>query len=50
MTAIEADPARVATAIQADLDPDPSDVQSNLDDLCSSLSLTPALDSEVLPC
>jgi hypothetical protein len=49
-TAIEGDPGRVADAIQSSLSPDPADVQSNLDDLCSSLQLAQALQDEVLAC
>jgi hypothetical protein len=37
MTAIEDNPDEVAQAIQNSLDPDPADVESNLEDLCSSL-------------
>lgn len=62
--AIEDDPQRAAQEIQEYLDPDPSDVssavdevqvavdgvQNNFDDLCSSLTLTDAMSSEILPC
>lgn len=57
MEAIEYDPARVAAAIQDSLDPDPSTVQSDLEDLrsavqsmCSDLSLAEALSSDYISC
>ena len=37
--AIESDPARVAQAVEAELDPSPSEVQDNLDRLCSAINL-----------
>jgi hypothetical protein len=50
LDAISNNPADVADAIQADLDPDPSDVQSNLEDLCSSLRLSEALSNDIISC
>jgi hypothetical protein len=48
--AIESDSSRAASAIQPGLDPDPSDVMSALESLCSDLSYAPALESEVITC
>ena len=50
LTAIEDNPDEVAQAIQASFDPDPSDVESNLEDLCSSLQLSDALSNDVVSC
>lgn len=38
--AIESDPARVAQAVQDDLDPSPATVSEELDQLCSAISLS----------
>ncbi len=48
--AIEVAPGRVATAVQGSLDPDPTDVQAQLESLCSTLQLAPALEEEVISC
>ena len=47
---IEDDPDRVTQAIQASLDPDPADVESDLETLCFDLGLTEALSDESLFC
>lgn len=56
-SAIESDPSRVAAAVQDDLDPTPSDVQGNVDqvasdlsDLCGTLSQAGALSDEFIIC
>jgi hypothetical protein len=48
--AIESDPFRAASAIQPELDPDPAEVLSALDDLCFDLTFAPALENEFLTC
>jgi hypothetical protein len=48
--AIESDPYRAATAVQSDLDPDPADVLSALQSLCSDLSYSAALEDEYISC
>lgn len=50
MEAIESDPRRVAQAVQSKLDPDPSDVQSNLEELCTDLSYNQAVENDLPPC
>ena len=50
LNAIEDNPDEVAQAIQGSLDPDPADVESNVEDLCTSLQLTDALSNEILSC
>jgi len=50
LTAIEDNPDEVAQAIQASFDPDPSDVESNLEALCSSLQLSDALSNDIISC
>jgi hypothetical protein len=50
LTAIEDNAGEVAGAVQTSLDPDPSDVASNLETLCSSLRLSEALSNDVIPC
>jgi hypothetical protein len=50
LTAISDNSSEVASDIQSDLDPDPAQVQSNLDDLCGALNLSDALSDTVLPC
>jgi hypothetical protein len=54
---VESDPQRVTDLVEDNLDPSPTDVQTNVEDvasnlssLCSDLSLTNALSNEVLPC
>jgi hypothetical protein len=57
--AIDEDPSAVAASLsglldyqdnQQNLDPDPADVQSSLDDLCTELSFSEALSDTFLPC
>lgn len=50
LTAINKNPDEVAQDIQSSLDPDPADVESNLEDLCSSLQLSDALSNDVINC
>ena len=50
LNAIEDNPDEVAQAIQGSLDPDPADVESNVEDFCTSLQLTDALSNEILSC
>jgi hypothetical protein len=57
MAAIEADPARVAQAIQDELDPTPADLQDQIDTvsgdlstLCTDLQAEPALASASFNC
>jgi hypothetical protein len=50
LDAISNNSTEVADVIQADLDPDPSDVESNLEDLCSSLQLSDALSNDIISC
>jgi hypothetical protein len=57
MAAIEADPARVAQAVQDELDPTPTDVQNQIDTvtsdlstLCTDLQAEPALSSASFNC
>lgn len=50
LTAVNDNPDEVAQDIQSSLDPDPADVESNLEDLCSSLQLSDALSSDVINC
>src|SRR3954468_3298030 len=50
LSAIEGNPDEVATAIQSSLDPDPADVESNLETLCSSLTLSDALSNDIISC
>jgi hypothetical protein len=50
LTAINDNPDEVAQDIQSALNPDPADVESNLEDLCSSLRLSDALSNDVIVC
>jgi len=50
LTAINDNADEVAQDIQSSLDPDPADVESNLEDLCSSLQLSDALSNDVINC
>jgi hypothetical protein len=50
LDAISNNSSEVADAIQADLGPDLSDVESNLEDLCSSLRLSEALSNDIISC